>query len=191
MIVAICSGAGRWASDNSASFPVSTILMIKTSKVTDRRTLRFGRMEDILRDAEWLNTEAESGKALRASGNWTPAQVIDHVAKTMTYSFDGFPPEAKAPLFIRFLLKMMKSSVLIKPMKPGIKLKGKMAELFAPDPNVTWGQAMTRLRSMVGRIKRGDRMKAISPAFGVLAHEEWIQLHCRHAELHMSFIHAG
>lgn len=165
--------------------------MIKTSKVTDRRALRFGRMEDILRDAEWLNTEAEAGKTLRASGNWTPAQIVDHIAKTMTYSYDGFPPDAKVPLPIRFLAKMMKPSVLNKPMKPGMKLKGRMGELFAPEPNVTWGQAMTRLRTMIGRVSKGERMKAVSPAFGVMAHEEWMQLHCRHAEMHFGFIHAG
>ena len=165
--------------------------MIKTKKVTDRRHLRFGRMEDILRDAEWLNTEAEAGKTLRASGNWTPAQIVDHVTRTMSYSLDGFPPDATLPLPIRFIAKMMKSSVLNKPMKPGVKLKGKLAEIFQPESNVTWGQAMTRLRNLIARVKKGDRMTAVSPAFGAMAHEEWMQLHCRHAEMHFGFIHAG
>ncbi len=164
--------------------------MIKTSKVTDRRALRFGRMEDILRDAEWLNTEAEAGKMLRASGNWTPAQVIDHVAKGIGYSFDGFPSDARPPLPLRVILRMMKSSILHKPTKPGIRLKGRIAKALGPEDGVTWGQAMTRLRHAIGRAGKGERMIAASPILGAMAHEEWIQFHCRHAELHLSFIHA-
>jgi hypothetical protein len=165
--------------------------MIKTKNVTDRRVLRFARMEDILRDAEWLDGQAEAGRALRATGNWTPPQVLDHVTKMIMLSFDGFPPDARPPLPVRMLLKMLKSSALIKPMKPGIKLRGRMAEAFAPDPQVTWGQAVTRLRNGVARVKKGDRMTAVNPAFGVMVHEEWMQFHCRHAELHLSFIHGG
>lgn len=164
--------------------------MIKTGTVKDRRTLRFGRVEDILRDVEWLNSRVEAGAKLRASGNWTPAQVVDHVAKTIVYSIDGFPREARAPLPLRLLGRMIRSSVLIKPTKAGIKLKGSMANALLPAADVTWGQAVTRLGNVIARIKKGERMTAVSPMFGQYAHEEWNQFHCRHAELHLSFVHA-
>lgn len=165
--------------------------MINTRKVTDRRILRFGRVEDILKDVEWLNSRSEAGITLRASGNWTPAQVVDHVAKGIGFAIDGFPPEAKAPLPIRVILKMMKSSILLKPTKPGIKLKGKQSQALGPDASVTWGQAVTRMRNVIGRLHKGERMTAESPILGLLAPEEWNQFQCRHAELHLSFVHAG
>jgi len=165
--------------------------MIKTGKVTDRRRLRFGRMEDILRDVEWLNERVENGAKLRATGNWTPAQVIDHVSKNIAFSLDGFPPGIRAPLPVRLLLKLKKPSLLLKPMKPGIMVKGRAGQALAPDADVIWGQAVTRLRNIIARLQKGERMLQAHPAFGALVHEEWIQLHCRHAEMHLSFIHAG
>lgn len=165
--------------------------MIKTDKVTDRRTLRFGRVEDILRDVEWLNARAEAGVKLRASGNWTPAQIVDHLAKSIALTIDGFPAELRAPWLLRMVGRWMRMSVLLKPMKSGIRLRGKMAQVFAADPDVTWGQAVTRLTNVITRIRRGERMTAVSPLFGPFAHEEWNQFHCRHAEMHLSFVHAG
>lgn len=165
--------------------------MIKTNQVTNRRPLRFGRLDDIVRDLEVLNNRVEAGGKVHASGNWTPGQVVDHVAKMIVFSLDGFPPDAKPTLLVRAILRMLKSSALIKPMKPGIRLKGKMAAALGPDPDVTWGQAMTRLRNVTERVRGGERMTHSSPAFGAMAHEEWIQLHCRHAELHLSFLGAA
>ncbi len=165
--------------------------MIKTDKVTDRRTLRFGRVEDILRDVEWLNARAEAGVKLRASGNWTPAQIVDHLAKSIALTIDGFPAGLRVPLPLRIVGRWMRTSVLLKPMKSGVRLKGPLAQAFAPDPEVTWGQAVTRLTNVIGRIRKGERMTAVSPMFGPYAHEEWNQFHCRHAELHLSFVHAG
>lgn len=165
--------------------------MINTSKVTNRRPLRFGRMEDILRDVDVLNNRIEGGAKVHAAGNWTPAQVVDHVAKIILYSLDGFPANAKPPLPIRAILRMMKSSALIKPMKPGTKHRGKMAAALGPDPDVIWGQSVTRMRNIIERLRKGERMTYASPGLGMLAHEEWIQWHCRHAELHLSFISAA
>lgn len=165
--------------------------MIKTGKVTDRRTLRYGRMEDILRDVEWLNGRVEDGVNLRASGNYSPAQIVDHVARVIVLSIEGFSPGVKAPLPERFMLKWTRQSALTRPMKAGVKSRGRLAALFAPDAGITWGQAHTRLRNAVARLQKAERMTAISPSMGAMAHEEWIQWHCRHAELHLSFVHAG
>ena len=98
---------------------------------------------------------------------------------------------AKPPLLSRAIQRMTKSSALIKPMKPGTKHRGKVAAAFAPDADVIWGQSVTRMRNLIERLRRGERMTHASPLLGMLAHEEWIQWHCRHAELHLSFISAA
>jgi hypothetical protein len=159
---------------------------VKTSKVMDRRQLRFGRMEEILRDAQNLATNGP--EKIRAVGNWTPAQVVYHVAVWVKGSIDGF--DFRAPLLMRVIGRMIKSSALNKPLRPGFKIQGKM-QTTAPPEHITWEYALSLLKAQIDRIQRGDRMRVPSPMFGELSHEEWIQLHCRHAEMHFSFLHPG
>lgn len=156
---------------------------VKTSKVSERRSLRFARLSEIVGDAERLEA------SVRCTGNWTPAQNVDHVARIIECSVDGFPV-ANAPLLIRGVAKMFRGSILHKPMRAGLKVPGKFAFLM-PSVDVTWDDALARLKKIVSRIEGGDRMLHRSPVLGFLEHEEWIQLHCRHAEMHFSFLHPG
>jgi len=168
--------------------PDILLLMIKTSKVIDRRTLRFGRMEDILKDVEALDAAQRNGGKIVATGNWTPAQIVWHVNAFIIASMDGF--SFRAPLPFRILGKLIKNSALNKPLKPGIKAVGSM-KVMMPPADVKWDDAVTSLRKHIGRIAKGEKMRVPSPMFGELAHEEWIQLHCRHAEMHFGFMKAG
>ncbi|MCZ6836822.1 MAG: DUF1569 domain-containing protein [Planctomycetota bacterium] len=153
---------------------------VNTKKVSDRRSLRFGRMSDLIDDVS-----AFEGN-IQASGNWTPAQIVEHVTKLIQCSLDGFEVP-NAPLIVRGIVKMMRSSVLNKPMKPGVKLPGNF-KFLVPSDDVTWAQATGHLKKVVDRIEKGERMKQRSPVLGFLEHEEWIQLHCRHSEMHFSFL---
>jgi FPC/CPF motif-containing protein YcgG len=47
--------------------------------------------------------------------------------------------------------------------------------------------ALQRLRNAVARLQN-ERMTAKHPVLGQLNHDEWNQLHLRHAELHLSFV---
>jgi hypothetical protein len=156
---------------------------VKTSRVKDRRALRFGRLRELVDDI------GSFGGTVRATGNWTPAQIVEHVAKFIECSLDGFPVR-DAPLILRGVAKMMRSSILNKPMSAGFKSPRKLSAML-PSPDVTWDQAVARLKKVVDRIDgKGERMVQRSPLLGFLEHEEWIQLHCRHAEMHFSFLKA-
>ncbi|MHC5002301.1 MAG: DUF1569 domain-containing protein [Planctomycetota bacterium] len=156
--------------------------MVKTRKVADRRSLRFGRMSEILADAEQLG----ASESLRSSGNWTPAQNVAHVATVIRGSIDGF--EASAPWWMRGIGRLIRSRTLNHPMSPGFKVPSNMRS-FVPDPSVGWDEALAELRAQIGRLDAGERMTRPSPVFGELSHEEWEQLHCRHAEMHFGFLH--
>lgn len=157
---------------------------VKTSKVKERRSLRFGRLSDLVADVDSF------GGQVRSTGNWTPGQIVEHVAKFIECSLDGFPVR-DASLLVRGFAKMMRSSILIKPMRAGFKIPGNF-KAMAPGPDVTWDDAVARLKKVVQRIdKGGERMAQRSPLLGFLEHEEWIQLHCRHAEMHFSFLQPG
>jgi len=152
--------------------------------VESRRTLRYESLHDILRDAESFD-----GATVSAAGGWTPAQIVQHVAKTIRLSIDG--TEYRAPLVIRLLARLLKKRTLVSPMKPGFRMPKALQPLFMPDDDVTWEQAIAELRAEVERVERGAAMAQPSPAFGPMSPEEWEHLHCRHAEMHFSFLRAG
>ena len=156
--------------------------MIKTSKVTERRQLQFSSMQDILADVEYL----DSGDPPRTTGNWTAAQIVQHVAKLINLSIDGFPIP-KAPLPLRVVGRLIRSRALIKPWRPGSKFP-KSFTFLEPDPEISWLQAARYLRDTFDRLE-SDRMTAPSPLLGPLSHEKWEQFHCRHAEMHLGFVH--
>ncbi len=155
--------------------------MVDTRKVNRRRKLTFSTMADILEDIEYL----DSGDPPQATGNWTSAQIVQHVAKVIGYSIDGFPVQ-KGPLLLRMVLRVMKHRVLTKPMQPGIMFPHRFGFL-APDSAVTWDEAVDTLRRNIGRVA-SDQMKHPSPILGKLTSEQWVQFHCRHAQMHFSFL---
>lgn len=156
-------------------------MSVKTRSVQDRRTLSFSSLEDILADVESID-----GATANASGNWTPAQNVQHLAKFIRQSLDGF--EFDVPLPLKLIGKMIKNRTLTSPMSPGYKFPTPAIPSVAPDDDVTWDDAVAQLRALVERVRAGERMTVRSPLFGTLDHDEWVKLHCRHAEMHLSFI---
>ena len=165
-----------------------TEAMVDTKRVTERRDLHFDTLAEILRDVEELAAvTSETGESICAEGNWTPAQIVEHVTFFVDGAIDGF--SFQAPLILRIIVKFFRKGILTKPMKPGIKLPANMSVVL-PDPGTTWDDAVSSLRSAMGRIDAGERMTQPSPLLGAMAHEDWVNLHCRHAEMHFSFMHA-
>ena len=161
---------------------------IDTRKVAQRRQLQFHTLHEILRDVEQLAAvTSETGESICANGNWTPAQIVEHVTFFIDGAIDGF--DFTAPLPFRVLARPFKKRILTKPMKPGIKLPARM-NVVLPDPETTWEDAVSALRDAVARIDSGERMTQPSPLLGAMTHEDWVNLHCRHAEMHFSFMHA-
>ena len=74
-------------------------------------------------------------------------------------------------------------------MAPGIKLsKPNEQELY---PNVSSAQlALEDLRKAASRL-RTEKLGARHPVFGRMTDAEWIKLHLRHAELHLSYALPG
>jgi hypothetical protein len=154
--------------------------MVNTASVSGRRTLSFTTLDEFLRDAEAL---AAGGR--RTLGNWTFGQILGHLAYAMHNSMDGFP--FQAPWVLRHLVApFVKNSALTKPLKPGVKLPKSAAE-YMPSESLTVEEALANCRRAVERL--GNEIpSAKHPFFGTMASEEWMALHLRHAELHMSFV---
>ena len=157
---------------------------IDTKRVTDRRTLQFSSLDDILADAEGLAAH----QPIRTTGNWTPAQIIGHVAVFIDWSMDGFP--FAVPLPLRAVGRLIRKGAQRRTPPSGIKAP-RASLKYIPPADSTLEDAMRSLRGAVLRVRAGKQMTKPSPLFGKLSHEEWTRIHCRHAEMHFSFMHPG
>lgn len=147
----------------------------------ERRRLHYDSLNEVKADAEQL-----AAGGYETVGNWSYGQILNHLTKHMNYSIDGFP--GLAPWPVRFIgSRFMKKKALKGPMKPGFQLPKKAAPLM-PDENVPdETAALEGFTTAIDRFQ-SETPRAVHPLFGKLTPEEWVQLHQRHAELHMSFV---
>ncbi len=159
-------------------------LPIKTGKITGRRVLRFASLGDILADAEMLC----STRPVHALGNWELGSAIEHLARSIEMALDG--AHFKAAWYIRLIGPLFKKHLLTRPMRAGFQLPGYAARVLIPEDECEMQEALRHLRSAVTR-SLATTHRYPSPLIGPLTIEEWDQLHCRHAELHLSFFVPG
>ncbi len=145
-----------------------------------RRTIQFETMQDILDDVERL---AEQG--MHSSGNWSPGQILGHVADAIRQSIDGY--EVIAPERSRRIAARGLETLLAEGFPTGIALEGEMAR-YIPAEGETLHDAMPNLRAVIGRLDTAQ-MEAVHPFLDKMDHGQWTRFHCRHAELHFSFLH--
>jgi len=149
-------------------------------KTAVRRELYFDSLDEVLADAESVTDQAT------ATGNWTPPQIIDHVAFGLHVLNHG--ADFKLPAPFRWFGRVMKMlGTHTKPMKPGINPPAKIAAAFAPSPDITLEAAKQKLRDEIAYANQHG-MHHPSPLFGQMTPDECIQMNCRHAEMHFGFI---
>ena len=159
----------------------ATATAIDTTKVTGRRTLHFNTLADIAADVDQLTKARE----IRTLGNWSAGQVVQHVATTMNKSIDGF--NFRVPWPIRLVLPLLlKRRFLTQTMSAGFKLSGKAEAEMVSRP-ISLEEAVGNFQKAVARLQAESKREP-HPAIGKLTPEEWEQLHCRHSELHLSFL---
>ena len=152
---------------------------IDTATVQGRRQLHFNTLDDILADVERLNQVK-----IRALGNWSPGQNLKHVVTVMDWCIDGAP--VKAPFYIRIFGWFIKNRFLTQPMSAGFGLPKATAAYLVPG-ETSWEEGLRHFRGSMQRMKTESQRKP-SSFLGALTREQWDQLHCRHCELHLSFL---
>jgi hypothetical protein len=158
---------------------------VDTRAVTDRRSLRFASLDDLLSDAQRC-ADADHAGTLRRSGNWSLGQTLDHLASWIDYGFDGYPFR---PAFVLRLLGPLIKRQALRGLTSGVRIPGAPDGTYATDA-VSTEEGLAHLRRSVERLK-GRAPTIRNPVFGPMTHEEWRSLHLRHAELHLSFMHPG
>ena len=162
----------------------STIVNTKTAP---RRELSFhctGCLKEELARVE----AAHAAGTLTHTGNWTAGENLDHIALVWEFAFDGPPAGARVPFLIRLAGPLMKRWFTTgKTLPAGFKIP-QSAAYMEPRQGVAFDVALARLRRVLDRLDRGERMEQRSPAFGAMSHDEWLRLHLGHAQLHLGFL---
>jgi hypothetical protein len=154
-------------------------MSINTKAVRGRRRLRFASFDELLAEAERL----AAAPRVRMLGNWPFDRLLHHLTAAVHGSIDGI--DETVPGLIRYFGPLLKHWGLRRGFPAGFRLsKSFEAKVFPPGPATT--EALGQLREALDRA-RLEPMTAVHPVFGRLTHDEWIQFHLRHAELHLSF----
>ncbi len=153
---------------------------VNTAKVADRRRLHFGGLDELRAEVERLAAARE----VRTLGNWSAGQVLVHLAVVMEKSIDGFEYRFAPPM--QLLARLLKNRFLTKPMRPGMKMPLRAYQELGPPP-AEFAEGLDRLRRALNRLQT-EPHGAAHPVFGAFTADEWARLHCRHAEMHLSFL---
>jgi hypothetical protein len=148
-------------------------------------------MDELKAEVDRIVAAAGAGR-LRSLGNWSAAQVLWHLGKFMELSFDGFPFRyRRAPQWITRLFRLLAWRWLIAlAFRPGFHNPPE-ATVLGPDARISLEAASALLREQIGRIEKGERMTQCCSVEGAYSHQQWVYIHLRHAELHLSFLGIG
>ncbi|MFO0868210.1 MAG: DUF1569 domain-containing protein [Pirellulales bacterium] len=155
-------------------------MTVDTRRVKGRRKLSFASYDEILAEAERL---AQASR-VRTLGNWSLGQAFFHLAAGMRAMLDG--TRAPAPWLARLLGPSLKWFILNRPMPAGFRLPPASAAELIADHEVESREGLESLREAVGRMNAASSFRP-HPIFGSMTPDQTRRLHCRHAELHLSF----
>lgn len=161
---------------------MTTTAATKAAVPLQRRSLRFETLDATLVEAERLLAAEREGR-LHRTGNWSLGQTLGHLATWATFAFDGYPPEVRAPLPVRLVLRTMRNRILTKGMMPGVKVGRVPGGTLGLEP-MDADEGLRRLREAYRRLQASPPT-ITNPVFGTLSHDQWVQLNLRHAELHL------
>jgi hypothetical protein len=150
-----------------------------TTVASSRRKLRFESLSEILDECQRLRAGEH-----RTVGNWSFAQIMDHLAKGIDGVYDGYG--FTAPWHFRLAGPVVKRWILTRAMRPGIQLSARAAPLMPAD-DADLDASQERLRQALERIDR-EQPRHPHPVFGRLTTEEVRLLTLRHSELHLGFV---
>jgi hypothetical protein len=164
------------------------IAAVGTRRIARRRPVRLQSIDDLVAEVDQVTAATAAGKA-HSLGNWSPAQILWHIGRFIELSFDGFTFRyRRGPEWITRLLRLLAWRWLIAlAFRPGFRNPREAAAL-EPEPSVSFDVAVAYLKQQIARIRGGERMTKECSVDGPYSHEQWVYIHLRHAELHLSFL---
>jgi hypothetical protein len=156
--------------------------MINTAKA-ERRTLRFSSVAEMRGEVERVYAWAQAGEA-RMTGNWSVGTIFGHLAFWIEHIDDD--KGVKISWFGRIMARVMKRQILYGKPMAGFRLAGAPAGTYGCEV-MSLVDGYARLSRAMQRLERPD-FPAHDRNFGAMRREDWLNLHFRHAELHLGFV---
>jgi len=153
-----------------------------------RRPVPLRNLDDLLAEVDHLEA-AQAAGAVRALGRWSAAQAVWHLARFLAFSIDGFP--FRYPWYWRRASRALGwlswRALLAAAFRPGF-CNPPAAAGVEPPPSLQWPEAAAYFREQARRLAGGARMTRRSPTGELPTHDQWLEAHLRHAELHLGFL---
>ncbi len=153
---------------------------VNTAKVTGRRELHFATIGEALADAERL-----AAGEWQQLGNWSLGRICRHLAQSLDSATDD--NQVAPPLVIGWFAPLFKGWLLKNGLRPGFQMTPSMKPVFMPPDEVETRAGIEAFRVAVDRFESAT-LPAKSKFLGKMTRDDWIAFHCRHAEMHLSFI---
>lgn len=147
-----------------------------------RRELELGTLDEIVAEVERL-----AAGPVNTTGKHDFPSIVRHLAMTHNM-MTGRMVAPKPPLMMRLILPLIRSSILNGPVKPGIKLPAASEAIFWPHEKIALEDAIAMLKDSVEYYQQHGPLP-VHPFFGKATREQQERLTCRHAAMHLSFVH--
>lgn len=166
-------------------FGVEMTTPIDPRRAAGWRRLHFDSIDACAAEVRRILAADQEGR-LEALGNWTPGQILAHIAAWIDYAYDGFPV-APPPFPIRWILRWQLPGILAKGMARGVRIPRVPGGTTGMDP-IPVAAAAERLLASLRRLASDAPAPHASPAFGPMSDEDRRRLNLRHAELHLGYL---
>ena len=141
----------------------------------ERRLLDFASLDEIMPDVERLVGGHVTG------GQWTPAQILYHLATSIRLTSLGRPGSASEGVSDEFRRRFFESRRFPEGMEAPHR------RLIPPD-DADVRVETEALRDAIGLFARATGPFPAHPLLGPLSKEEWTEFHCIHCAHHLRFV---
>lgn len=148
----------------------------------EHRPLRFAIIDDYA--AELNRLEAARPQGLRTSGAYSAAQNFHHLGRWIEIYERGTLP-TDVPFFLKIVGPFMKGRILKKGFPKGLQGPDGKPQT---EPDNGFDESLAYLRSKL-EVLRSQDLSHKNPFFGRMSREDCVELHLRHGEHHLGFIH--
>jgi len=146
-----------------------------------RRNLNFENLDECVSECQRL---FEAGYV--RNGNWTLAQICQHLRLTIEANLNGYPTWMTVIGFpLRPLLRWLLMPRLLAGKSPsGIKTAG----MFVPPSNLDDTTEISKFSQCVDQFLAHQGKLHSHPGFGKMSHKEFAAFHAAHAAHHLGFL---
>ena len=143
----------------------------------ERRSIGFEQVSQVMPEVRRLLA------GHRTVGNWSLAQICDHLRRSFVGSMEGF--DLRNHRVKRFFLRRKMLDVAL---TKGIPPNWTVDRRLTPPSRLDLAEAVEGLDEVIERYQTHSGGLHPHPLFGKLSREVWTRVHCVHCAHHLSFV---